>query len=303
MANMKAEKCEQVVQARKSFLVEYDALFSKAEEAVRFCGFRIKRSDRAGGVIEAKVSMTLNSWGEIFTVNVSRDGSVTARSEYIENVEGATTFVAKTRKDVDSFFEHLGILVPAAHFNALEWSKKYPPRALELAHLAPEETQISSFYLSQMKKNWPLGYGSTRAVNFHCHITDQRLIFEFITIPKWLTLGMKAALFFIDAPPSAEVAAKVQLWETSEAHRAFSGRSFDIGYRHIKQFQAFKNLTYDVAKIVLNDPPRELRDDGLVFMVNTVGSENTILAWSTASKYARDFVQLGNSVLYNSAPA
>ncbi|MBL0700174.1 MAG: hypothetical protein JJV92_04770 [Desulfosarcina sp.] len=102
---------QQAFKAQHAFDLKYDTLFSKAVEAINLCGFKINRFDQVSGEIEAKASWSWSSFGEIFTVSVTRGGVVTARSEYIERVKGKIVFGAKTQKDVKRFFDNLAILV------------------------------------------------------------------------------------------------------------------------------------------------------------------------------------------------
>jgi hypothetical protein len=179
-----------------------------------------------------------------------------------------------------------------------DWSLKYPPESPKLARIGSGEEHICSFQLGQMKKSWPFGYRPGMVI-FNCHVTTERLIFEFVALPKWLSPMIKATLFFVDAPPSAEFTAKAQLFEADEAKKEFTGKVFSIGYGHIAKFEKVKDIGFSVAKIVLNDPPADVGEDGLVFNVGMIqhGIDIEQFGRKKASERVEDFVSLGNSML------
>ncbi len=185
---------------------------------------------------------------------------------------------------------------------------KYPPVALSIATLEPDEEHLCSFHLTECQKNPPFGYGSYCTVNFNCHITDWRLIFEYEELPKWLIPTMKIGLSLVDAPVSATVGTRMQLWEANETNKKFSGKAFDILYGDIKRFETIKDLGSKLVKILLKEPPEELNDDGLVYIVHTINNQKGFKAvkdWfsnfrvnvAREAECPEDFAEIGNALL------
>lgn len=64
----------------RQFNKSYDEIFLKSVEAIKISGFKVIKTDKAYGVIEAKNHINFKSWGENISVKINQDGNVFIRS-------------------------------------------------------------------------------------------------------------------------------------------------------------------------------------------------------------------------------
>ena len=96
-----------MVENRRIYEYPYQRVYSAALSAAERCGFRIDEEDEDEGIIQASAGMSLWSWGEYITIEISR---VTTGIEVTlsSNAKIQVFDWDKSKDNVNAFFQMLG---------------------------------------------------------------------------------------------------------------------------------------------------------------------------------------------------
>ena len=101
-------------QMHRQYVVSYDSLFVKCQEAVKFCGFNLQESDSLSGYIKVKARMSWKSVGEEIELRINYKGIINVRS--ISVVPTTIFDYGKNKANVESLFSTLDMLLGSENF-------------------------------------------------------------------------------------------------------------------------------------------------------------------------------------------
>lgn len=99
-------------ESNRRYSTSPDILFIKCQEAVGICGFELKNTIPSLSRIEARVGMSIWSFGENLSIQVAKDSSVWVSSQCTSQIID----YGKNRRNVERFFMTLTTLVAESAF-------------------------------------------------------------------------------------------------------------------------------------------------------------------------------------------
>lgn len=172
----------------------------------------------------------------------------------------------------------------------------YSPVPLKVASLDFGEIHHHSFFLTECEKGF-FSYKTRPLVMYYCHLTNKRVLIEPREVKNWEAFLANAAVAvgsqFIQSH-AVEFQLKHDVKQNINTSKARNKAGiFQIPYSDIKEFKLLKQGLGVFAKIILNSPPKQLGDDGLVFAAS-VFPRNKMDEFFTFARRGADFVVLGN---------
>jgi len=92
-----------------SFL--FESVWEAAWNALPLVGWELTGTDRAQGRFDAKVGVSMYTWGEDFSVNLARVGERSTRIQVWGRVRHQYYDWGKTTKDIDRFISMLQLIL------------------------------------------------------------------------------------------------------------------------------------------------------------------------------------------------